>query len=294
MFTRRVINSTINTSRAAQFSTKPKVKIPARCLIEGKVRACRAVTKARDITSGLINSDVFSPPIEMSVRFKRDTAFKPFTLSYQTNNNPTDTGLIHWVCMNAFKKLGNPEHWGTREICYDNRGTPLLNYMNNLERVLMLEHKSYDEMTNFWELVLGSSCVRDSIRAQPFLRDHLISSWPPYENERVKSPTEHTICDKGFTGITMDTCKVTLRFMTNNDPIRSKLIEWILNNVYFDMSKGKICETMPSTNILTKASYMPNTPTLDMLNKMATLQLALSGHYDNWTFFTGVEAEIDD
>lgn len=222
MFAHRIINSTINTSRVAQFSTRPKIKIPARCLIEGKVRACRAVTKSRDITPGLMLKESDMKIIEMGARFRPQNTYLPFIVGFMTNNNPTDTGLVHWVCHNTLQKFADPtDHWNLVESFYHGPSSPMVDYMNNLAIAQMLENKSYADRIHFAKLILGSIDHRKEyyrkLRAiqRPF-SDPLVVT-----HGSVQTPYEHTVVKSYNFRDTWKLTKrtVTVHFTTNNDPV---------------------------------------------------------------------------
>lgn len=296
MFARH-ISSSLYASRTAPSITSPKIKIRPQCMIEGVTHPCRAITKPCNITPGLLKeSKQFVT--EMEVRLKPRGDYQPFTVSYLTNNNPTDTGLMYWVCKNTLGRFANTNRWGTAEFHY-NRDTPMLNYMNNLERVGMLENKSYDEYTNFSDITLGSQSVRSLLGAQLNDRKSVLNMWQLIDNGAhvpIQPPHELVIEDSFYIYM-FDWRKVTLRCTTNNDPVATGLINWLFENMSY---RAKIPnqgakEILPSISVLTKPSYIPNTPILDALNRMERrYRIYIEDHNDRlnpkyWTLFTGVE-----
>ena len=306
MFARR-ISSSLYGHKAAPSITSPRIKIKPQCVIEGVTHPCRAVTKPCNITPGLLKeSKQFVT--EMEARLKSHGDYRPFTVGYLTNNNPTDTGLMYWICKNALSKFANIDRWGTAEFHY-NRETPLLNYMSNLERVSMLENKSYDEYTNFGDVTLGSRSVRSLLGAQLNDRKSVLDVWQSIDDSArapIQPPHELVIEDSFYICL-FDSRKVTLRCMTNNDPVATGLIDWLFTNISYQVrvregryitfgipNKGAN-ETLPSTSVLTKPSYTPNTPILDALNRMERIYRNYMEEHNGdldpkyWTIFTGVE-----
>lgn len=267
-------------------------------MIDGEEHPCRAVSKPTGITPGILLKKEIASEVSMEVQFPTQVNPLPFGTTFITNNNPTDTGLVHWVCYNTLQKFADPaKHWGLMESFYHGSSSPMVDYMNNLVDAIMLENKSYGELTYFAKLELGSVDYQKEYRRPGASAVQLPHSDPlAVARGSVQAPYEHTVV-KSYNF--RDTWKltqrtVTVRFVTNNDPEATGLIDWIFTNMFTRMPITKVSESLPSTSTLTKASYISNTPTLDILNKLGFTQRRNTGNCDNWTCFKSLEVDAEE
>lgn len=203
-------------------------------------------------------------------------------LSYYSNNN--DNNRLNWIINNTYSKYIKNRNSPIIETILTGSKSPIIDFMNNLERVEALNHSCLNDWILFHGLNVGAG------------------TWIPkdinYINTIIPQKKTNINSTPGFAIPYMDTFNVIKKFnivernvkvtfVTNNDPVNStKMVDWVLDNIYYDIN-GNVDEAYLDIETLTKSENNHSNKILDIMNKLSTLHRY---HTDlsEWTYFTEV------
>lgn len=204
-------------------------------------------------------------------------------ISYYASND--NRNRLNWIINNAHGQYIKNRKNSILETITTGKKSPIIDFMNNLERIEAIENYRSDEWILFHGLNVGAGKWIPTDGAPQIIH----SNPNVVQVQEVTMPyVDSSIFMKSFNDSNGDYNEkiIEVVFATNNYPVNSGLINWVFDNMYFDI-KGNVDETYIGSKDITDSLGRESTPTLDKMNKLVCLH-RYNTEMSNWTYFTEV------